>query len=1043
MSITETSVKRPIATSMVYLIVIVLGITGFRYLPVDLLPPIEFPRLSVSVDYPNVGPEEIENIITDQLENALAAVSNVEEMTSRSSEGQSQVTLNFSQNTNLDEAANDVRAALDRVRRSLPEEADAPRVRKFDPNDFPVVILGAQSVYPLDELTLTLERDIAKRFEQIPGVGSIDVWGGVYREIRVNLKRDRLTGSGLTANDVRNAIIAENNTLPGGNVKDGLTQLYVRTLGEFTSIRQIAETIIARDDNGLPIRVQDVADVEDTYSDISRVVSVNDQPMIRMGIRKQTGANTVAIAEQIQREVERVNSERDDINLLVIIDQSEFIQESINNVQQAAMWGAVLAIFILYLFLRNGSTTFIISLAIPISIIATFGLLYFSGLTLNQMSFGGLALGVGLIVDNAIVVLENIVRLRSSGKSLAESALTGTREVGGAIIASTITTSVIFLPVVFMQTITGTMFQQLALVVVFALLCSLLVALSLVPMLASKMMTIKPETELTEKDKGRFQRFFERFENSYSEFLKTAIQRKYTVFAVTGVLLVTSFYGIRFIQTELAPQTEADEISITFYLSDGMNIAVANEYLKELKAKVDEVVPKDQVEYISTEVRNGRAEVEITLVEASKRTVSSYELADQIRNKIDGSIPGGFFRVNAQSGLWILRRIFGSGGEEAVQIQLRGYDIATADEVSNEIRRQIEQIPEIRGVRSDREDRRPEQNILFDRERLAELGLTGREVAQAIQANIGGTRAGYFRESGDEFDITVRLQQDDRMSTLDLNNIAVRTSNGDVIPVSTVISQETARGPESINRINGQRVTNISANLESGVPLGTAVEKIQAQLADYQLPPGFSIIYGGEYEEQQKAQQDFFISIIMALVLIYMVMAAQFERFLDPLIVMFAVPVAVIGVIPTMLLTGTTFNMQSIMGVIMLIGIVVNNAIVLVDYINLMRREKNLSVFEAVIQSGKLRLRPILMTTLTTVLGLLPLSFGWGAGGEIQASLARVVIGGLTASTLITLILIPVVYITANQIKVYVEQKKEAWFPAASEGEVAAAPQTT
>jgi len=1043
MSITETSVKRPIATSMVYLIVIVLGITGFRYLPVDLLPPIEFPRLSISVDYPNVGPEEIENIITDQLENALAGVSNVEEMTSRSSQGRSQVTLNFSQNTNLDEAANDVRAALDRVRRSLPEEADAPRVRKFDPNDFPVVILGAQSIYPLDELTLTLERDIAKRFEQIPGVGSIDVWGGVYREIRVNLKRDRLTGSGLTANDVRNAIVAENNTLPGGNVKDGLTQLYVRTLGEFTSIRQISETIIARDDNGLPIRVQDVADVEDTYSDINRVVSVNDQPMIRMGIRKQTGANTVAIAEQIQREVDRVNRERDDINLLIIIDQSDFIQDSIDNVQQAAMWGAVLAIFILYLFLRNGSTTFIISLAIPISIIATFGLLYFSGLTLNQMSFGGLALGVGLIVDNAIVVLENIVRLRSNGKSLSESALNGTREVGGAIIASTITTSVIFLPVVFMQTITGTMFQQLALVVVFALLCSLLVALSLVPMLASKFMTIKPDSELTEKDKGRFQRFFERFENRYSEFLETAIRRKYTVFAVTVVLLGTSFYGIRFIQTELAPQTEADEISVNFYLSDGMNIAVANEYLKELKAKVDEVVPKDQVEYISSEVRNGRAEVEITLVDASKRTVSSYELADQIRNKVDGSIPGGFFRVNAQSGLWILRRIFGSGGEEAVQIQLRGYDIATADEVSNEIRRRIEQIPEIRGVRSDREDRRPEQNVIFNRERLAELGLTGREVAQAIQANIGGKRAGYFREGGDEFDITVRLQQDDRMSTLDLNNISVRTSSGDVIPVSTVISQETARGPESINRINGQRVTNISANLESGVPLGTAVEKIQAELADYQLPPGFSIIYGGEYEEQQKAQQDFIISIIMALVLIYMVMAAQFERFLDPLIVMFAVPVAVIGVIPTMLLTGTTFNMQSIMGVIMLIGIVVNNAIVLVDYINLMRREKNLSVFEAVVQSGKLRLRPILMTTLTTVLGLLPLSFGWGAGGEIQASLARVVIGGLTASTLITLILVPVVYITANQIKVYAEQKKEEWLPSTSEGEVATAPQTT
>lgn len=1023
MGFTETSVKRPIATTMVYLIVLVLGITGFRYLPVDLLPPIEFPRLSVSVDYPNVGPEEIETIITDQIENALAGVANVEEITSSSQEGQSRVTLNFVQNTNLDEAANDVRAALDRVRRSLPDEADTPQVRKFDPNQAPIVVLGAQSTRPLDDLTQLLERDIAKQFEQIPGVGSIDVWGGVYREIRVNLKRDRLAGSGLTATDVQNAIVAENNTLPGGNVKDGLTNLYVRTLGEFTSIDQIAETIITRVD-GRPIRVRDVADVQDTFEDIGRVVSVNDQPMIRMGIRKQSGANTVDVSRGIQEEVERLNNSRDDINLLVISDQSDFIQNSIDSVQESALWGALLAIFVLYLFLRNGSTTFIISLAIPVSIIATFGLLYFSGLTLNQMSFGGLALGVGLIVDNAIVVLENIVRLRSKGRSLAESSLIGTKEVGGAIVASTLTTCVIFLPVVFMQTLTGTMFQELALVVVFALFCSLLVALTLVPMLASKFMTIKPDAELTERDKGRFQRLFERVENRYSNLLKKAIQRRYVVLTASALLIAVSFFGLQFIETELAPETEADEISIDFYLADGMNIAIANQYLQQLKNIVEEVAPMDQVEYMSTEVRNGRAEVELTLVDASLRTMDPSDLADEIREKIEGAIPGGFVRVRAQGGLWILRRIFGSGGDEAVQIQLRGYDIATANELSNEIRQRMERIPEVSGVRSDREDRRPEQNVVFDREKISELGLTGREVAQAIQANVGGSRAGVYRVGGDEFNITVRLQESDRMSVLDLDNISVRTATGETVPVSTVIDQNASQGPESINRINGQRVTFITANLESGVPLGRAVNMIQDELADLELPAGFSIVYGGEYEEQQKAQADFIISIIMALVLIYMVMAAQFERFLDPLIVMFAVPVAVIGVVPTMILTNTTFNMQSIMGVIMLIGIVVNNAIVLVDYINLMRREKNLSVIDAVIESGKLRLRPILMTTLTTVLGLLPLSFGWGTGGEIQASLARVVIGGLTASTLITLILIPVVYITANGIKEYIAEKK-------------------
>lgn len=1026
MPITKTSINRPIAVTMVYLIVIVLGIAGFRYLPVDLLPPIEYPRLSVSVDYPNVGPEEIETIVTDQLENALAGVANVEEITSQSEEGESRVSLNFTQNTNLDEAANDVRAALDNVRRSLPEEAEAPRVRKYDPNDFPIVILGAQSTRPLDELTLILERDISKRLEQIPGVGTIDVWGGVHREIRVNLKRDRLMASGLTAIDVQNAIVAENTTLPGGNVKSGITDIYVRTLGEYTDIGQISETIITRID-GKPVRVRDVATVEDGYEDLGRVVNVNDKPMIRMGIRKQTGSNTVQVAADIRSEIEQINSEREDIELLMVIDQSDFIQNSIDNVQQAAMWGAVLAIFILYIFLRNGSTTFIISLAIPVSIIATFGLLYFTGLTLNQMSFGGLALGVGLIVDNAIVVLENIVRLRSSGKSLDESALVGTQEVSGAIVASTITTSVIFLPVVFMQTITGTLFQELALVVVFALFCSLLVALTLVPMLASKFMSIKPDSETDISDKGRFQIFFEKVENKYSKILSKAIERKYMVFGVTIVLITGSIYGAGFVDTELAPQTEADEISIDFYMEDGMNIAVANRYMLELKEKVLAIAPMDQVEFMSTEVRNGNAEVELALVDESERTVNSYELADEIRNQIEGSIPGGFFRVRAQSGLWILRRIFGSGGEEAVQLELRGYDLDVSAELADEIRQRMERIPEVRGVRSDREEGRPEQNIIFDREKISELGLTGREVAQAVQANVGGVQAGVFREGGDEFPIRVRLQESDRMSTLDIENISVRSAEGETIPISTVIDQRASEGPVSINRINGQRVTYITANLEGGTPLGEAVQKIQAELSDLTLPAGFSVVYSGEYEEQQKAQQDFLISIIMAFILIYMVMAAQFERFLDPLIVMFAVPVAIVGVIPTMLLTGTTFNMQSIMGIIMLVGIVVNNAIVLVDYINLMRRDKNLGVLEAVIESGRLRLRPILMTTLTTILGLLPLSFGWGAGGEIQASLARVVIGGLTASTLITLVLIPVVYISANRVKELVDEKRTEW----------------
>lgn len=1012
MPITNASVKRPIATTMVFLIIIVLGVISFRYLPVDLLPPIEYPQLTVSTSYPNVGPEEIEKIITQRVENAIAGIPGVEKVRSSSSEGRSRVTLEFAQGNDIDVAANEVRAALDRLRDELPPEAEPPQIWKFDPNNFPVVIVGANSDMNLQELTQVLEREVTKRFEQISGVGSIDIWGGVYKEVHVELKRDRLIASGLSSAQVQQAIASENVNLPGGNVNQGVQQLYVRTLGEYKSLDQISNTIITMVD-GKPIRVKDVAEVKWGYEDLDRLVTIDGKPMVRFGIRKQTGANTVAVAEDIRKEINRINAERGDMSLFVTTDQSEFIQSSIDNVQNAAMWGSLLAIFILYLFLRNGSSTFIIAISIPISIIATFALLYFNGLTLNQMSFGGLALGVGLIVDNAIVVLENIIRLREEkGKELEDSALVGTKEVAGAIVASTLTTSVIFLPVVFMQTISGIVFQQLALVVVFALVCSLFVALTLVPMLCSKFLTVKPSDSKEAKKKGWFQRYFSKLENRYMDLIEYVLKHKLAVFGITAVLVAGCFIVVPYIPVELAPQSDADEIDVDFMMAEGTNIAVQNQYLQELEKVVRASVPMEDVEHLTTDVRDGRAEVEIAMVPASERSMSTSKIADKIREDVEGLIPGGDIRVDAQSGLWILRRLFGSGGGEDVELQLRGYDLDRAEELSRQIQLSIEEIPEISGVRVDRREGRPEQNIQFNREKIADLGLTVREVAQVIQTNVGGSRAGTYRVGGDEFPITVRLQPKDRLSTTDLENISVRTPGGQVLPVSAVVTKEMGRGPTDINRINSQRVSYISANLESGVPLGEAVQKIQAKLSGLQLPEGFSIVYSGEYEEQQKAAADFQLSIIMALILIYMVMAAQFERFFDPLVVMFSVPLAVIGVVPTLMLTGTTINMQSLMGIIMLIGIVVNNAIVLIDYINLMRRDRGMDVHQAVVVSGRLRLRPILMTTLTTVLGLLPLSFGFGAGAEIQASLARVVIGGLTASTLVTLVFIPVVYVS-------------------------------
>jgi HAE1 family hydrophobic/amphiphilic exporter-1 len=1009
--ITEVAVKRPIATMMVFLIIIVLGVLGFRFLPVDLLPPIDYPQLTVRTNYPNVGPEEIERIITDRVENAVAGVPNVEEVRSRSEEGQSRVTLAFTQGSNIDEAANDVRAALDRIRDDLPPEVESPRLWKFDPDNFPVVILGARSDHGMEKLTRILEREISQRFEQIPGAGSVDIWGGVYREIQVRLKRDRLASSRLTASDVQQALQRENTTLPGGDMREGTRDMYVRTRGEYQSIDDIGATIITMVD-GKPIRVRDVAEVVDGYEDVNRLVQIDGRPMVRLGIRKQSGANTVAVAREAVKVMDRINSERDDIELIVVIDQSDFIESSIASVQNAAIWGGLLALLVLYLFLRNGSTTFIIALSIPISLIATFGVLFFSKLTLNQMSFGGLALGIGLIVDNAIVVLDNIVRLRQNGRGLEESALTGTRQVGGAIIASTLTTSVIFLPVVFMRTISGMLFQELALVVVFALMCSLLVALTLVPMLANRYLTVRPEGEGKRPPMPlwRIGLWFQRLEDGYASWLGRVIHHRLMVLGVTVALLVGAILLWPLLPVELAPETDADEIDVELEMAQGTNIAVVNEYLHELEQIVRDATPMDQVRHMTIEIRPGDAEVELSLLGAGERTMDSFVIADEIRRRVAGQIPGADIRVEAQSGLWMLRRLFGSGGGGAVELELRGHDLDVADQIGEQLQEIMERIPEIEDVRISRREGRPEQNVIIDREKIANVGMSVNQIAQVIQTNIGGSRAGVFREGGEEFPIIVRLQPEDRLTTLDLSSVPVRTGTGEILPVSAVAHTERRRSPTSIRRIDGQRVTYVTANLQSGAALGSVIEELREELRGFTLPAGFSLLFGGEYEEQQEAQRDFMLAVIMAVILIYMVMAAQFERFLDPLIVMVSVPLALIGVVPTLLLTGTTLNVQSLMGIVMLVGIVVNNAIVLVDYINLMRREGKLDVASAVIESGRLRLRPILMTACTTVLGMLPLAIGAGAGGEIQASLARAVIGGLTVSTLITLVVIPAAY---------------------------------
>ncbi|MEM8932789.1 MAG: efflux RND transporter permease subunit, partial [Acidobacteriota bacterium] len=956
--------------------------------------------------------EEVEQILTDPIENAVGGLPNLERITSRSEEGRTRIRLDFSRGTDIDEAANDLRASLDRLRDELPVEATTPEVFKLDLDRIEVISLVATSTRELDDLTRILERDLTRRFEQVPGVGAIQLRGGITREIRVDLLRDRLHAAGLTALDVRDALARDNVTVPGGNVKRGVQDLYVRARGEYASVDEIERTVIARGDGGsrLPIRVGDVARVIDGHADVSFLAEANGVPSISLGIQKQSGANTVAVAAAVREEVERINAERDDLHLTIFADQSEFIRQSITSVRNAAIWGSLLAVLVLYLFLRNRASTGIVALSIPVSVVSTFALLYFGDLTLNQMTFGGLALGVGLIVDNAIVVLESIVRKREeAGLRPSEAARVGTGEVAGAIIASTLTTCIVFLPVVFARTTSAALFQALALVVVFALVCSLLVALTLVPMLASRFLSQSSSERETP---------FAAVERWYVARLRSALAHRGRILVTVALMLAGALLLWPQIPVELAPPTDADEIDVEIEMARGTNIAVIRHYVEELERRVVEVLPVDDVDLVSTEIRGGSAEVELKLAPQHRRNIASAELADRLRQHVEHKIPGAEIEVDAQPGLWILRRLFSSGdSEDAIEIELRGWDLERADALAADLRRRMERLPGIVDVKIGRREGRPEETLRIDRERIAELGLSVREVASMVQINVGGLEASRLRDAGEEVPIVVRLRPEDRLTSQDLDQVSLRTPNGATVPLSMLVDRQLGRGPTEIRRVDGQRVTYVTASLESGVALGPAVERLRDDLGAVALPDGFSLVYGGEFREQERAQRDFTIAIVMALVLVYMLMAGQFERFLDPLIVMVAVPMTLIGVVPALLLTGTTLNLNSVMGLVMLIGIVVNNAIVLVDAINLLRRERRLGTVDAVIEAGRLRLRPILMTTTTTVLGLLPLAIGLGAGAEIQAPLARVVIGGLLASTLITLLLIPVLYTgLANQI---------------------------
>jgi hydrophobic/amphiphilic exporter-1 (mainly G- bacteria), HAE1 family len=1042
MKIASFTVARPVFTTMMALIAVLVGVFSLTRLPVDLMPDVTRPTLSVVTTYANAAPEEIEETITRRVEEAVSTIAGVEDLTSVSTEGSSQVRLQFQWGTDLDEAANDIRDRLDRITNVLPDEADRPQLRKFDPSAFPILIYGVAS--DLDPLSLRalIDEQISYRIERIPGVASLDIWGGLEREIQVRVDPARLQALNLPLDRIRTVLQEANVTVPAGEVERGRLDVAVRTPGKFDSLRDIESLVVASRD-GAQVRLGQIADVVDTHQRETRMIRINRGPGVRIAVRKQAGSNTVEVAELVRAEMQRVARDYPQLTLVPVTDQSEYIQNSIDNLTRTILYGGLLAVLVLLVFLRSIRGTLVVATAIPTSIITTFALIYFGGFTLNMMTLGGLALGVGLMVDNAIVVLENISRVRKEETDERDRAsIEGTSQVGPAIIASTLTSLVIFAPLAFGEGVSGELFRQMAYTVAFALVCSLLVALTVVPMLASRLM---PPDDEAARDDGRPHPFkhlgdvlgagFTGLEQRYRAALAVLLAHRAATLTVTALILVVTVLALYpRIGAEFMPQTDESDVRINVELEPGSRLEVVDRVMRQVEEVVAQNVPEVQSSYtrLGAAGFRGRAhtgEMQLSLVGVGERARSSEQIADDLRPLLE-DIPGARIRTRAGAGLMSPGRMgLGGDGGEALEVEIRGFDLDRLEALAADIEDRLGVIDGITDTRVSREAGVPQELMRINRDRAADLQVSVQRAARTLQTAIGGTRAGEFSENGREFLIRLQMRDAERMTQTQILNLTVPNENGSPIALRNIIDLSEGVGPQQIDRRNQQRVAVVFANI-SGRDLGSVAADVREVLREMALPDGYEGRVSGEFEEQQQAYRELMLAMFMAVLLVYMVMASLYESLRDPFIVMFTVPLSVVGVLAALYLTGTTFNLQSMIGMIMLVGIVVNNSILIVDQSARLQRSAGLSVADAVLEAGRRRLRPVLMTTLTTACAMLPLAIGIGEGAEAQAPMARAVIGGLVSASFVTLLVIPVIYVIFHA-------KDDARAPAMAERPVA------
>jgi len=1012
MKISELSVNRPVTTVVVFLAIIVLGVYSLGKLAIDLIPDISYPMIAVFSNYPGVGPQEVEENLTKVIENAAASASNVKKITSTSREGQTMVSIEYEWGTDMGDAAAELREKLDLIRDFLPDEASQPVIFKFDPSMIPIMVLVVEGKRDLKSLRYIAENDIKNNFEQIDGVANVQIWGGLQRQVHVDLDRTALASYGLTVDQVINIIRAEHINIAGGSIDEGNTTFSLRTVGKFQSIEEIENVIIANV-RGVPVYLKDLADIYDGYVEEDMDARIGRHDAIIMVAQKQSGTNTVQIARLMEERIKALEEFLPpDISINKFYSPADFIEDSINNVWQIALIGGVLAVFVLFIFLRNLPTTLIISVSIPLSLITTFVFMYLFDLTINMMSLGGLALGIGMLVDNSIVVLENIFRYREFGAKPAEASKLGSQEMSNAIIASTLTTVTVFLPLVFfIKGLASELFKDLAFTVTFSLLSSLLVALTIIPMLSSKIKKVRLrkkadslrdlEGELASR--GKVLRFLD---DIYSEILGWALSHRWVFVGLVLAVLGGSIFSLKVIGVEFMPQSDEGFIQMRIKTPIGTNIDTTRRTVDKIYGIIEEKVPERDMTFLQIgrggeaqgfEAPN-QAEIWLILADRKERTRSDKEVIADLREEMQG-VPGVNVEYSTGGGH--------GAGSGNLSVIISGYDLNQGKEIAEKLKEIMEGVKNINDVRISREEGLPEFRIKVDRNRAALFGINVAVVGNAIKRAFSGEDVANVILKGEEIGVLVRLKEQDRVSSGDLELISIASPFGSQVQLSNFAKIEKGYGPVTLERERQQRVVYVHARVEGDVK--GAVDAIKKEADKLALPAGFSILYGGSWENLQETIKDLVLVMLLAIILIYLIMSALFESFMDPFIIMFTLPMTFIGVVWMHIVTGNTFNAVSGIGVVMLAGIVVNNGIILVDYTNLLRK-RGYDLLDAVKLAGRTRLRPILMTMLTTVLALIPMAMAIGSGSEMRSPMARTVIGGLLVSTVFTLVFIPVLY---------------------------------